>query len=200
MIYELLQTTQNITTSSTTLLEFLGLAIVGLIAYYIAMRFNWLPSGIEKSDRYMTIEQNEEIPRFIEINRELWKIEESNMIKNLGKVWSRRLIITNNNQVNSDFIINNNQVELDTNATEHWTGSAIIFKYNPDDSSDEKSKRIEQLELKIISLTEELKQASLSADLQIQKRIKENALARSAGTSLGYPSTDRTVDISQDDV
>ncbi len=195
MLGIILQTVGN-TGVNFNLLYVLFIALIGLIVYYLALRFGWLKTINLTDRRNLTEEINDDIPRFIIINNELQQILSSSKIKEYsGSGWSRKLIIRNNNtnQVNDNFIIRKEEVQPDNDSDEMWNGVSIIFKYNKDGfvKDGEKDRIIEQQNLKIASLTEELKIANAGVEVQMRKRIKEQAIARSAGTSLGYPSSDR---------
>jgi hypothetical protein len=195
MINEIMQVGYAVASSGINfnLLYLLFFALIALVGYYLAIRFNWLKPVDIRSRRSLSTEITEEIPRYITIDKELWLIQQSDKIKEYAGGWSRKLILTSEEQVKTDFVVTKNQIDIDKTGDELWNGRAIVFIYNKDgvEKDSEKDRVIEQQQLKIASLTEELKNASAGIDVQMRKRIKEQALARSAGTSLGYPSSDR---------
>lgn len=196
-MYSIILQAIGVTTNfNFNLLYLMLLALIALIGYYLALRFNWLKPVNLKDRRNLTSEINEEIPRMIIIDNELWQIIESNKIKEFANGWARNLTLQNNTgQLKTDFIVTSKEIDLDKTGDEIWNGSSIIFRYNKEGSKidSEKDRIIEQQNLKIASLIEELKIANAGIDVQIKKRIKEQAIARSAGTSLGYPSSDRVI-------
>ena len=192
----ILQATGISTNFNFNLLYLMLLALIGLIVYYLALRFNWLKPVNLKDRRNLTSEVNEEIPRMIVIDNELWQIIESNKIKEFANGWARNLTLQNNTgQLKTDFIVTSKEIDIDKTGDEIWNGSSIIFRYNKEGAKVdyEKDRIIEQQNLKIASLVEELKIANAGIDVQMKKRIKEQSIGRSAGTSLGYPSSDRTI-------
>ncbi len=196
-MYSIILQAIGVTTNfNFNLLYLMLLALIALIGYYLSLRFNWLKPVNLKDRRNLTSEINEEIPRMIIIDNELWQIIESNKIKEFANGWARNLTLQNNTgQLKTDFIVTSKEIDLDKTGDEIWNGSSIIFRYNKEGSKidSEKDRIIEQQNLKIASLIEELKIANAGIDVQIKKRIKEQAIARSAGTSLGYPSSDRVI-------
>ena len=108
------------------------LALIALIGYYLSLRFNWLKPVNLKDRRNLTSEINEEIPRMIIIDNELWQIIESNKIKEFANGWARNLTLQNNTgQLKTDFIVTSKEIDLDKTGDEIWNGSSIIFRYNP---------------------------------------------------------------------
>lgn len=92
----ILQATGISTNFNFNLLYLMLLALIGLIVYYLALRFNWLKPVNLKDRRNLTSEVNEEIPRMIVIDNELWQIIESNKIKEFANGWARNLTLQNN--------------------------------------------------------------------------------------------------------